>query len=899
MKRMILVVAIVCLLVSPSLLALTDEERIQMLDDKLIKGQINEDDYERLLKEYRSEVKKGSETSNIPYYVWIECENPTRTNMIAEPRDKDIYSGDRRLRAPWKGDPQYANEKPAAGCYFAEYDLEIPEDGIYNIWFHGHSQMFSRRSRCGWSIDNGDMHDLAGRMSQPSCTDAKRKTPFWTNFGKVRISKGKHQFLIKAFPSQYYGRYVAWFDCIVFINTKYSTWKPDLTPEVDGIRKPPSKPSKEGLDIFSEVVDGGNGILEVDFSEVPKWSSVDILLQREERFDSIPKDFQVLLNNVPIRGVKEAYWSTKFWILLADATGEEFSVLLGCIGYPGRNGWKSLQINPAQLIEKTEFSAKEGNGDWAVDFPLKFKGIRIATREPKKEKIGLDNLVVGGRLVEDFEDIGDWKVTATVSKLKPAFYSTGSQEQRGWGRFFVQVDTIYLASDLTTWVPFEYDADIPYSPTHMRLQVDLPEGITIASKSHDLLWEGEETPAVKEQGKVKHGNDIYTRYRVVCKAPGTGTGWTKLAGYPPLDLYLKTNLKAGSRVKIFHKTIWQHGGKLEEDKEVAKNIEVFQVAETLPPKRFVTGVWAPEFAEDSSTPNDFYLKIGLANIYSCHPLTTPAMRKELRKLGYRKVTAQSVGGMRGKDKDSIDACCATIDGNKLLRKWEAQYTGMPQVTAPMHCPSYRGAKMQEHLEKTSELAKMDFDGLPIGFGEPGAGFLYLQGKKGEICFCDRCLKEYRKYLRGKYPSMKYISPREFEKDWKKYPEYHKTWWAFKTDMQTEMVKLYADRFKNEAQKAGRNISDLQIIYREGMLAYPVDRETGNYINSQTGYPYAWSVFIDYKKLSEFVNIFMDQIDRAYCLTLVGDNVRSRREMMGKNSRAKIVPVVAGRYSIYW
>jgi len=49
---MILVLAVSCWLLPSKLLSVTNEERIQMLDDKFIKGEISEEAYNRLLKKY-------------------------------------------------------------------------------------------------------------------------------------------------------------------------------------------------------------------------------------------------------------------------------------------------------------------------------------------------------------------------------------------------------------------------------------------------------------------------------------------------------------------------------------------------------------------------------------------------------------------------------------------------------------------------------------------------------------------------------------------------------------------------------------------------------------------------------------------------------------------------------
>ena len=806
------------------------------------------------------------------YYVWIEGEDASRTtNMHPEGFFyKGLFSEELILKAP-------DSDTPAEGC-FAEYDIEIPEDGTYTIWFHGNSQMTSSRSPCEWSIDEGPMQSRADYTSIPSAVPPDKrwlqKSCAWTKLGQVKLTRGKHKFLLKALPSQHYGRYVAYFDCIVFINEKYSTWKPDITPEPDGIKKPPLKPSKEGFNFFPRMSDGGHGILEVDFSRASEWTPVNMLLKREVSFSSLPKNVQILVAVVERKG------PISLFVLFEDAKGEEFEMHL-----PGSiiNRWGHSQINPTQLIEESNFNAQGGDGGWTVDLPLKFKGMRIKAHQPMKEKIKFDNLIVGGRLVEDFEDLSDWSVTTKAQIPEPVLYSI-SQQKEGWGRFFVQFDTIYLASDITSLVPFEYDADIAYIPTYVRLQLDLPKGIHIASKSISVPWETESVPAVKELGKAKHEGKEYTRYRVVCKSPFLG--WTKLAGYPPLRLYLRTDLKAGSKTKIYHKTIWKHGEEKKEDKEIVKTVEILKVNGTTPPKRFMTGVWSPGFASDRPTPNDFYLKMGFVDLYG----VPSYLIKELKSFGYRKVLPGSIGDLRW----DLDKGVTYIDGQKLFHKGMMPYTGVPTTSSAGVCPTYRGNTVQEALRKSSDFAKQGYDGVMVTSGE----IHWHDPKDDKRCFCNRCLEKYKEFMKKKYPKMKYISPSIFEKDWTEYPEYHKTWFDFKTDMFAERFRLYVDKFNEEAGASVRTESNFHGS-RAGPGTLVVNRETRNYMNSRTGFPYCWSMDVDYRKIGKFIDVFAEQADSPPDITLTGDCVRAQREMLGDDARGKIVPLLACHYSIYF
>jgi len=898
---MIVVAATILFCLAPDVSSLTNEERLRLLEDRYLKGEVPADVFLKLSKKYEQQLSVNQKESEeviepgmFSYGCWIEAESTSKHNMLPGGDSENNFSEGRMLYL-------FTTEVPAEGYYFAEYDLEIPEDGSYNIWFHGTSQNTEWRSIFQWSIDGGPLQSpRIGSVSFASSSGKDSNNAIWTKIGRVKISRGKHKLLIKPLRNTKQQKFFGVFDCIAFINSKYSTWMPECTPESDGIKRPPVEPSKKEFDFFPEKVEWGYGILEVDFSQVGSWSPVDMRLQREVSFTSIPEDFQILMNaaqaDIP------AGRTVKMWALFEDAMGEEFQLLLAMRVY---DAWRQYQINPVELIGSSDthkssaYDSNEkdaaglplslennptrlsGKGKGAVDLPLKFKGLRMIMGKPKPEKIYFDNLIVSGKLVEDFEDMKDWKVITPDSTFKPLVYSS-TKRKGGWGRFFCQVDPIYLASDLTTWVAFEYDADITYVPSHVRLQIDLPEGIHIASRPVTMVWQGEAVPIVKELGKVKHDGQEYTRYRAVCKPFFYGiTAWTGLCGYPPLRLFLKTDLKAGSKTKIYHQTLWKQGEDDREDKEIIHPVEVLEVKETTPPEKFVTGVWAPRFGKESPFPEDFYLKIGLADIFSN---IEQDMIPLLKKVGYRSLFPGCIGEMRS----VREAYCTLIDGKKLL---------IPREGVPMYCPTYRGEAVQKYSGQTAGYARQGYDGIVIGFGEPGSS--YNRESMGEICFGSRCLGRYKDFMKNKYPHMKYISPKVFEKEWKKYPEYHKTWYDFKTDMYAEWVRLYVNKFKQEAVASGRAESDLQFILRPGVMGGVFDEKTQSSIDPETGFPYCWTYCVDYTKLAECIGIFLDQIDCPYTIPRVGNNVRARRELLGEDSKAKIVPLLACRYSIFW
>jgi len=98
MKRMILVIAIVCLLVSSNVLALTNEERIQMLRDRFSKGEISKEAYKRLLKKYGEETNSKTEEakSGIGEMIRVDSDESraqTGNQLILQMRSEGSWRG--------------------------------------------------------------------------------------------------------------------------------------------------------------------------------------------------------------------------------------------------------------------------------------------------------------------------------------------------------------------------------------------------------------------------------------------------------------------------------------------------------------------------------------------------------------------------------------------------------------------------------------------------------------------------------------------------------------------------------------------------------------------------------------------------------------------------------------
>ncbi len=99
------------------------------------------------------------------------------------------------------------------------------------------------------------------------------------------------------------------------------------------------------------------------------------------------------------------------------------------------------------------------------------------------------------------------------------------------------------------------------------------------------------------------------------------------------------------------------------------------------------------------------------------------------------------------------------------------------------CPSLRGLKnvLQESMDKDISAA--------VKHGIKAFTFdqeLFDRPWSSRICFCDRCIEGFRKYLIERYPKMKWIDPKRFERHPDAFPKYHRIWCEYRMNLMTEL-----------------------------------------------------------------------------------------------------------------
>ena len=106
-----------------------------------------------------------------------------------------------------------------------------------------------------------------------------------------------------------------------------------------------------------------------------------------------------------------------------------------------------------------------------------------------------------------------------------------------------------------------------------------------------------------------------------------------------------------------------------------------------------------------------------------------------------------------------------IDGYYIVNSWSKGY----QIS-----PSYRGKLYQEAVERTVDFCRKA--GLRY-FEFDTEDYFQPSGHLGD--FCDRTLQGFEKWFAEKHPDLKYISPKEFEREPDKHSEHHKAWIDYK------------------------------------------------------------------------------------------------------------------------
>ncbi len=155
-----------------------------------VERKLAEKDYENA---YVMAVGKVNElTAIVQPYIWIEGERPSRVNTFDEVARNPEASGEHYLNLFNQNSPPQKYDKYGYGVY---YSMDVPKEGVYNIWMAG-------------SLPGASVSPILWRIDSPpdlNVADASAHGPKylgdrfgWMLLGAVRLTQGQHTIMVFA-----------------------------------------------------------------------------------------------------------------------------------------------------------------------------------------------------------------------------------------------------------------------------------------------------------------------------------------------------------------------------------------------------------------------------------------------------------------------------------------------------------------------------------------------------------------------------------------------------------------------------------------------------------------------------------------------------------------------------
>ena len=327
-----------------------------------------------------------------------------------------------------------------------------------------------------------------------------------------------------------------------------------------------------------------------------------------------------------------------------------------------------------------------------------------------------------------------------------------------------------------------------------ELVFELPEAITLVSGQ-------------KVSEKVVDGKKVITWVQKQKYAYGQ-SGWIKS--------FFQSTLPAGSQGKFRYKLQWEGG--VQPWREVG--YKVIAVKPAPMPKKFISGFynhWPSNLAEARQLS-----KVGL-NTFAVRDYGKSAVKLslDLQKEGFFVTRAWYFWPGGAKHAGSRDYDKWTKD-ERSARARDIGGFYIPNGNSFQISPTYRGKHYIDAINKEIEFCKKaKISYFPFDM----EGYIMASGSKGD--FSLRTVELFKKHWAEKYPDKKYIEPKVFERDPKKYPFYHTAWVEFKCDQWAdffaEMKKRFAEGLGKDCKSAPRD----GVFFTEWSFRRPWDEEGRN------------------------------------------------------------------------
>jgi hypothetical protein len=364
------------------------------------------------------------------------------------------------------------------------------------------------------------------------------------------------------------------------------------------------------------------------------------------------------------------------------------------------------------------------------------------------------------------ENTGRGKIGRGVCEAKPQTkLEDAGKGARNTAFASYSKDTLFISKDMAVTAHFALTDKFDKKSSKVKVILELPEGIRVSGHA-------KHTPMSKKAIVIDGAK--YTQYTFAGRSRSY-YAWT--------FMFVETDWPADKTGTAYLYATWI-GGRQKTEKIKIKTVEV-KACKRIP-KRLLTGLGFYGIPTIKIWPNIYknLKRVGL-NCISLNYTDTrdiPLMNKYVMK-------ARSEGmNVKGNYSPFCRVELLATDKNAWVQAIDGE-------KRKFLCPSYRGKILDREMSSAT------------AFAAAGVGIVYWDAEawRGrEFCFCERCMKNFSTYFKQKHGKMKFISPKEFEKDFQKYPAYHDIWIKFRVSLGTElfvmMKDLYFKRFKASGVK---------------------------------------------------------------------------------------------------
>jgi len=759
----ILVLLLILLGIISFAFALTKEEKLNLLEERLLKEEISEKTYLELKKKY----EEGKTEVSVPASA---SGNNLLTNPGFEETTKKPDLPDGWMKDPWNtagGKPTWKLDTTVAhsgknsayikcpaksvGTWEQEVKIDPSKSYVLRVWVKGRNMSPNCHVIC-------DRATRDRKRPLVSIYDTTRSATFdWTQITLDRVKPQPNtEGVLVNFVNRGPGE--VWFDDAVLVEETTSvSAKPTAEPKAgEQVLKNPG---------FEEIVDNLPAHWPTsNWAGVPMKFSIDSEVAHtgkySARLDAELKARGVFYQDIPVKG-GEVY-TLRVWAKSKNLTG---GAAIACDFAPV--GAKPRYYLPLQ---------KElgGTRDWTQVIMPDI----VVPQGATKASISL----IHSRGTLWFDDV-ELIRGALVSK-GPCRYLPLNQKavpDPGENSFLYYASDyhqheIYASPDIPTMIAFGQSSRLSKDKPEpeIRLILDLPEGFQVhGGRFAGKSYTGKD---IEDPSDIEIEGKNYKRFRINCvyRKKQSRTSVT--------EFIVSTTIKAPQALKAYYAT--EIDGKLYHQREIP--LHIISIPEVGSPKKIVTWFWSLWGTLDDYPDATVFNRIGFSipdPEYFQRVLKSQALR-QAGGIEFLRFTVKE-GEFEDKDAQSIN-----LDG---------------EVQGKFACPTYRGKNYQALIQKGRRA-------IDLGVYEHAFDPERNDGKF--VCFCPRCIGQFKEYLKT-HSSLPYKDPKEFIRQWGKYPEYHRLWVRFKVEKANERHKDYREAMIRHMKEKGLDPGRFKLWFAAG------------------------------------------------------------------------------------